>query len=160
MTMSTPHAEKPHHVRWRHVNPWLVAVVALAAALAGFGTWMLVNRHTLGTGTGVTPIFTAPDTLGDLGGRGPDLTSVSVSSTSTMVTISATLAQGALPLGQHDEVGVFIDVPPAMTNGLFGVAKAAPGVMTGYGPSNQPKIDLIRLYVGCAGQKLLQLHMK
>jgi hypothetical protein len=121
MVVSTPHVERPHvrwpHMRRPHVNPWLVAVVALAAALVGLGTWMLVNRDTSvtsvsSTSTEVISTFSVSDPRGDVvRGPGPDLTSVSVSGTSTMVTSGVTLAQ-VLPLGQKDEVGVYIDVPP------------------------------------------------
>lgn len=46
MTTYTPRA----HVRWPHVNLWLVAVVGLAAALIGLGAWVLVDRYTGGGG--------------------------------------------------------------------------------------------------------------
>lgn len=41
----------PHrvHVQRPHVNRWLVAVVGLAAALIGLGTWVLVDRYAGGT---------------------------------------------------------------------------------------------------------------
>ena len=37
----------PHrlHAHRPHVNPWLVAVVGLAAALIGLGAWVLVDRY-------------------------------------------------------------------------------------------------------------------
>ena len=38
------------HVRRPHVSVWLVAVVALAAALVALGTWVLVDRYTGGDG--------------------------------------------------------------------------------------------------------------
>jgi SnoaL-like domain len=38
------------HVRRPHANPWLVAVVGLAAALVGLGAWVLVDRSTGGGG--------------------------------------------------------------------------------------------------------------
>jgi hypothetical protein len=41
MTTYVPEA----HVRRRHVNVWLVAVVGLAAALIGLATWVLVDRY-------------------------------------------------------------------------------------------------------------------
>ena len=41
--MSITHAP-PTHVRRPHANPWLVAVVALVAALVGLGTWVLVDQ--------------------------------------------------------------------------------------------------------------------
>ncbi len=41
MTTYVPEA----HVRRRHVNVWLVAVVGLAAALVALGTWVLVDRY-------------------------------------------------------------------------------------------------------------------
>ena len=40
--MSITHAP-PTHVR-PHVNPWLVAVVVLGAALVGLGTWVLIDQ--------------------------------------------------------------------------------------------------------------------
>ena len=42
--VSTTHAP-PVHVRRPHINPWLVAVVALAAALVALGSWVLVDRY-------------------------------------------------------------------------------------------------------------------
>ena len=46
MTTYVPEA----HVRRPHVNVWLVAVVALAAALVALGTWTLVDRYASGPG--------------------------------------------------------------------------------------------------------------
>ena len=43
--MSTTPAP-PTHVRRLHVNPWLVAVVALAAGFVALSTWTLVDRTT------------------------------------------------------------------------------------------------------------------
>jgi len=42
----------PHrvHLRRPHVNPWLVAVIGLSAALIGLGTWVIVDRTTGGGG--------------------------------------------------------------------------------------------------------------
>mgnify|MGYP003562181239 CR=1 FL=1 len=45
--MSTTHAP-PVHVHRLHINPWLVAVIALAAALVALGSWVLVDRYTGG----------------------------------------------------------------------------------------------------------------
>jgi ketosteroid isomerase-like protein len=42
--VSVAHAP-PAHVRRLHVNPWLVAVIALAAALVALGSWMLIDRY-------------------------------------------------------------------------------------------------------------------
>lgn len=47
--MSVAHAP-PTHVHRPHVNPWLVAVIALAAALVGLATWVAVDRFTGGGG--------------------------------------------------------------------------------------------------------------
>jgi hypothetical protein len=44
----TTYAPEVHGRRRLHVNPWLVAVVALAAALVALGTWVLVDRYTGG----------------------------------------------------------------------------------------------------------------
>jgi hypothetical protein len=43
--VSMTHAP-PTHLRRYHVNPWLVAVVALAAGLVALGTWTIVDRST------------------------------------------------------------------------------------------------------------------
>ncbi len=45
-----PHPRRLH-VRRPHVNPWLVAVVGLSAALIGLGAWVIVDRTTGGGGT-------------------------------------------------------------------------------------------------------------
>lgn len=37
-----PHGVQAHRP---HVNPWLVAVVGLAAALIGLGSWVIVDRY-------------------------------------------------------------------------------------------------------------------
>jgi hypothetical protein len=42
----TTYAPEAHRHRRLHVNPWLVAVVVLAAALVGVGAWLLVDRYT------------------------------------------------------------------------------------------------------------------
>ena len=42
--MSVAHAP-PAHVHRLHVNPWLVAVIALAAALVALGSWVLIDRY-------------------------------------------------------------------------------------------------------------------
>ena len=42
--MSTTHIA-PLHARRPHLNAWLVAVIALVAALAALGTWVLVDRY-------------------------------------------------------------------------------------------------------------------
>lgn len=44
-----PHPRRLHLHR-PHVNPWLVAVVGLAAALIGLGTWVIIDRTTGGGG--------------------------------------------------------------------------------------------------------------
>ena len=54
--MSTTYAP-PTHVRRPHANLWLVAVVALAAALMALGAWVVVDRYA-GAG-GVTQDATA-----------------------------------------------------------------------------------------------------
>jgi hypothetical protein len=43
--MSVTHAP-PTHVRRLHINPWLVAVLALAAGLIVLGTWTILDRST------------------------------------------------------------------------------------------------------------------
>lgn len=45
--MSTTHAP-PVHAHRLHVNPWLVAVIALAAALIALGSWVIVDHYTGG----------------------------------------------------------------------------------------------------------------
>ena len=40
----------PAHLHRPHVNLWLVAVVVLAAALIGLGTWVLVDHYAAGVG--------------------------------------------------------------------------------------------------------------
>jgi hypothetical protein len=45
MTTYVPEAH-PH--RRLHVNPWLVAVIVLAAALVALGTWVIVDNYTGG----------------------------------------------------------------------------------------------------------------
>jgi hypothetical protein len=37
-------------VRWPHFNLWLIAVIGLAAALVGLGSWVLVDRYAGGGG--------------------------------------------------------------------------------------------------------------
>lgn len=44
----TTYAPEAHPHRRFHVNPWLVALIALAAAVVGLGTWMIVDRYTGG----------------------------------------------------------------------------------------------------------------
>lgn len=43
----------PHRLHWHrpHINPWLVAVIGLAAALIGLGAWVIVDRTSGGGGT-------------------------------------------------------------------------------------------------------------
>jgi ketosteroid isomerase-like protein len=58
------------HVRRRHVNVWLVAVVGLAAALVALGTWVLVDRYAGGDSatqdaTTLIDDFNAAITAGD-----------------------------------------------------------------------------------------------
>lgn len=43
--MSTTHAAT-FHLRRPHINPWLLAVAAVAAALLALGVWVLVDRQT------------------------------------------------------------------------------------------------------------------
>lgn len=45
--MSTTYAP-PVRAHRAHVNPWLVAVIGLAAALVALGAWVLVDRYTGG----------------------------------------------------------------------------------------------------------------
>ena len=47
--MSVAHAP-PTHVQRMHVNPWLVAVIALMAALVGLAAWVAVDRFAGGGG--------------------------------------------------------------------------------------------------------------
>lgn len=44
--------EAPTHVRRPRVNLWLVAVIALAAALIALGAWVLVDRNTSSSAPG------------------------------------------------------------------------------------------------------------
>ena len=44
----TTYAPEAHPHRRLHVNRWLVAVVVLAVALVGLGTWMIVDHYTGG----------------------------------------------------------------------------------------------------------------
>ena len=50
--MSVTHAP-PTHVQRPHVNPWLVAVIALAAALVALGVWVVVDQTRSSTTEGV-----------------------------------------------------------------------------------------------------------
>jgi hypothetical protein len=52
--MSVTHAP-PTHVHRPHVNPWLVAVIALAAALVALGAWVIVDQTRTSTTEGVAP---------------------------------------------------------------------------------------------------------
>ena len=61
--MSTTHAP-PTHVR-PHVNPWLVAVVVLGAALIGLGTWVLIDQ----TRSSSTQDLAAPEVAAMLDAR-------------------------------------------------------------------------------------------
>ena len=45
--MSVAHAP-PTHVHRSHINPWLVAVIALGAAVIALGTWVIVDNYTGG----------------------------------------------------------------------------------------------------------------
>ena len=47
--MSIAHTP-PTHLHRPHVNSWLLAVIVLAAALAGLGTWVLIDRYAGGGG--------------------------------------------------------------------------------------------------------------
>lgn len=44
----TTYAQKAHGHRRLHLDPWLVAVVVLAACLVGLGAWVIVDRYTGG----------------------------------------------------------------------------------------------------------------
>ena len=44
--MSTPHVDARPHLRRPRINPWLVVVVALAAALVALSAWVLLDRQT------------------------------------------------------------------------------------------------------------------
>jgi hypothetical protein len=44
----TTYAPEAHRHRGLHVNPWLVAVVVLAAVVVGLGTWIVVDQNTGG----------------------------------------------------------------------------------------------------------------
>ncbi len=50
--MSVTHAP-PTHIHRLHVNPWLVAVIALAAALVALGAWVIVDQTRSSTAEGV-----------------------------------------------------------------------------------------------------------
>ena len=50
--MSVTHAP-PTHIHRLHVNPWLVAVIALAAALVALGAWVIVDQTRSSTTDGV-----------------------------------------------------------------------------------------------------------
>lgn len=56
--VSTPHAAT-FHTRRPRINPWLVAVAALAAALVGLGVWVLVDRQTKTTEALASPAVVA-----------------------------------------------------------------------------------------------------
>jgi len=47
--VSTTHAP-PVHAHRLHVNAWLVAVIALAAAVIALGSWVIVDHYTGGDG--------------------------------------------------------------------------------------------------------------
>lgn len=44
----TTYAQKTHGHRRLHLDPWLVAVVVLAACLVGLGAWVIVDGYTGG----------------------------------------------------------------------------------------------------------------
>ena len=50
--MSVTHAP-PTHIHRPHVNPWLVAVIALAAAVVALGAWVIVDQTRSSTTEGV-----------------------------------------------------------------------------------------------------------
>lgn len=54
--MSVTHAP-PTHVQRPHVNPWLVAVIALAAVLIALGAWVIVDQ----TRSSSTPDQASPE---------------------------------------------------------------------------------------------------
>lgn len=62
--MSITHTP-PTHVRRPHVNPWLVAVIVLGAALAGLGTWVLIDQ----TRSSSTQDLAAPEVAARLDAR-------------------------------------------------------------------------------------------
>ena len=50
--LSVTHAP-PTHVQRPHVNPWLVAVIALSAALVALGAWVIVDQTGSSTTEGI-----------------------------------------------------------------------------------------------------------
>jgi hypothetical protein len=68
ISIAVTRAGRSAHARRPHVNPWLVAVVALAAALVGLSTWVIVDR--------TTNASTAPVTSPTLGLASPEVTTM------------------------------------------------------------------------------------
>lgn len=44
------------HIHRPHLSPWLVAVIALAAALVGLASWVIVDKTTSSSGTATTAV--------------------------------------------------------------------------------------------------------
>ena len=104
------------HTRRPHVNVWLVAVIALAAALVGLGIWVLVDRTT----SSATPGLASPEVASMLEDRLAALNSGDAEAISTFYTANAVLEE-------HDVT------PTRVTRGSEAIGSAIAFYVNSYG---------------------------
>ena len=113
--MSVAHAP-PSHVRRWHVNIWLVAVVALAAALISLGIWVLVDR----TSSSATPGIASTEVASMLRDRLAALNSGDAQAISAFYTANAVMEE-------HDVT------PARVTRGSEAIGSAIATYVNSYG---------------------------
>ena len=89
----------PHSARLHlpHINPWLVAVAGLGAALIGLGAWVLVDRYAGGT-SATQDATTLIDGFKPSGGAGDSGALAAVLTSDVVMTSEGTVISGAQSL--------------------------------------------------------------
>jgi len=120
--MPTQHADRMHIGR-PHVNPWLVAVVLLTAALVAFGAWVVVDRVTTSPtapAPSSTPGLASPETDAILEDRLAALNAGDAEAVSAFYTSDAVLEERDV-------------TPPVVTTGSEQIGRRIAGLVNTFG---------------------------